>query len=78
MAHGTSRDMPNLWLELPSEPPFMLPADRESLARLSRKIATSGRGEHAINLESQSGIQPFCFNRTNSRAAVAETLPMLL
>jgi len=52
--------MLNPWLDLPSEPPFVLPADRENLATLSRKITASGRGEHAINLESLP--EPFIGN----------------
>ena len=52
--------MRNPWLDLPSEPPYVLPVDQESLAGLRQRIASRGRIEQRISLETLP--EPFIGN----------------
>ena len=52
--------MLNPWLNLPAQPPFVLPGDGGSLTALSRKIAAVGSNDCAINLDSLP--EPFIGN----------------
>ena len=52
--------MQNPWLDLPSDPPFVLPIDRASVSRLNQRIFATGQSQHALNLESLP--EPFIGN----------------
>jgi hypothetical protein len=52
--------MHNPWVDLPSEPPYILLADRPSIFALKKRVVTNGRLDHAIN--EQSIPEPFIGN----------------
>jgi hypothetical protein len=45
----TRRSMHNPWLELPSEPPYILAVDRHSITTLSNRLSTNGHVDRKIN-----------------------------
>lgn len=60
----------NPWLGLPSEPPYVLPCDRESLGQLIQEIKTN---DHAINLLSLP--EPFIGNSASANVLLLSLNP---
>jgi hypothetical protein len=65
--------MLNPWLLLPSDAPYVLPADRSGVATIRERVASSGRTERLIDLNTLP--EPFIGNPTSAKVLLLNLNP---